>query len=611
MTDVGEVLTSTAEIGALLSFTSDSALKTELLKNECTARYQSDSGSSSPQHEEREQEGVTFDVIDDLDNMWDVLEVLDERPVTVDLDVRHAGAAGVELTPTTPPQSTAAAAPATPAKNARPKAKRTHASCDAAAPPPGDADAASPAERDASGDGTDGVDAYEEKRLKRMRRNRESAAMSRNRKKAHMEELEAKVNELSATVARLEAENARLKAENAQNARLGGPASGPPPAAAAAAAAAPGPAAVGKKVGAASLALMSALTFVALTGTPMGGLPTIASRHVPGARALMSLPEERSVGFGARAAPAVAPGNAAAAALLSAETAPLWPALHAAASAGAAASEPAVVPVAGPAAQPALLPSPADRTREASTGAALAPAVLMAAPPIGADRVIRLPQNSSWADALRTEAAEREASELAAAASARRRAGSKLLAWPAQSEQRHVYEPDWKDEEDDDEEATLGPDDGVPPLPFAGTGFYDDGFADGYAEARRRFIFCSRAYTFDVDGRGGAGVASPVVRRGDVAERPNDKHLPAAMPARFRHAASQKMPMAALTDGSNTTAELPAAPEPVVSLLLPSAALHGVVTVADSERRPSSRAEDEIPGLVQVTCQLLNATRWS
>ena len=105
MTDVGEVLTSTAEIGALLSFTrcrppfprpppppaltstsllltlaplwtcSDSALKTELLKNECTARYQSDSGSSSPQHEEREQEGVTFDVIDDLDNMWDVLEV--------------------------------------------------------------------------------------------------------------------------------------------------------------------------------------------------------------------------------------------------------------------------------------------------------------------------------------------------------------------------------------------------------------------------------------------------------------------------------------------------------------------------------------------------------
>ena len=89
------------------------------------------------------------------------------------------------------------------------------------------------------------------------------------------------------------------------------------------------------------------------------------------------------------------------------------------------------------------------------------------------------------------------------------------------------------------------------------------------------------------------------------------EQLPAAMPARFRHAASQKMPMAALTDGSNTTAELPAAPEPVVSLLLPSAALHGVVTVADSERRPSSRAEDEIPGLVQVTCQLLNATRWS
>ena len=104
----------------------------------------------------------------------------------------------------------------------------------------------------------------------------------------------------------------------------------------------------GQEGGAASLALMSALTFVALTGTPMGGLPTIASRHVPGARALMSLPEERSVGFGARAAPAVAPGNAAAAALLSAETAPLWPALHAAASAGAAASGPPSSPSPAP-----------------------------------------------------------------------------------------------------------------------------------------------------------------------------------------------------------------------------------------------------------------------
>ena len=41
-------------------------------------------------------------------------------------------------------------------------------------------------------DGGEEVNSIEEKHLKRMRRNRESAAMSRNRKKNYIEELEAK-----------------------------------------------------------------------------------------------------------------------------------------------------------------------------------------------------------------------------------------------------------------------------------------------------------------------------------------------------------------------------------------------------------------------------------
>ena len=57
------------------------------------------------------------------------------------------------------------------------------------------------------------MDPLEEKRLKRMRRNRESAAMSRNRKKAYIEELEAKVAALSNSVQQLQSENWTLKQE--------------------------------------------------------------------------------------------------------------------------------------------------------------------------------------------------------------------------------------------------------------------------------------------------------------------------------------------------------------------------------------------------------------
>ena len=55
-----------------------------------------------------------------------------------------------------------------------------------------------------------------EKRLKRMRRNRESAALSRSRKKAYVEELESKVEELQGALQALQAENARLMHERAR-----------------------------------------------------------------------------------------------------------------------------------------------------------------------------------------------------------------------------------------------------------------------------------------------------------------------------------------------------------------------------------------------------------
>lgn len=59
-------------------------------------------------------------------------------------------------------------------------------------------------------------DSAEEKRLKRMRRNRESAAQSRNRKKQYVEELEAQVRHLEETVNGLHAENFELRREHAR-----------------------------------------------------------------------------------------------------------------------------------------------------------------------------------------------------------------------------------------------------------------------------------------------------------------------------------------------------------------------------------------------------------
>jgi hypothetical protein len=56
------------------------------------------------------------------------------------------------------------------------------------------------------------MDPAEAKRVKRMRRNRESAAMSRERKKQYIEELETKLAALTSTVQQLRAENEALRA---------------------------------------------------------------------------------------------------------------------------------------------------------------------------------------------------------------------------------------------------------------------------------------------------------------------------------------------------------------------------------------------------------------
>ena len=63
------------------------------------------------------------------------------------------------------------------------------------------------------GEGDGSGDPLEQKRLKRMQRNRESAALSRNRKKAYIAALEAEVAALKASVHQLQSENHTLKQE--------------------------------------------------------------------------------------------------------------------------------------------------------------------------------------------------------------------------------------------------------------------------------------------------------------------------------------------------------------------------------------------------------------
>ena len=524
------------------------------------------------------------------------------------------------------------------------------------------------------GEGEGGGDPLEEKRMKRMRRNRESAAMSRNRKKAYIEELEAKVAALKASVQQLQSENQTLKQTCS---------SAPASAAAAAGATAPGAlqaagsssdalaeddlglsieqlgAVVGddlcllspldiptprgeevpstlpgsKKMSTAALAMMSALTFVTLSANSSGPLWSRDAPHSPTSRVLMSLSDEPVRGFGRE------------------EEMPLWPAIDALAI--DTLKQPLTQP---PQAQP-LYESP-EPIASALASALPTPQLTPQPPPVRppasasasshgshgshgshvrveqveregeagkeAGRVLVLPRNSSWADALRVEAAEKQLMVRGEAAILHGGGGAMppvaetgaLLASPlplqlkaaapADKVYDKVYEPAWKDSAEEDEEYFDQ---------------YDPHSIESEKEQRRRFIFCARAYTFDVSAARRASPPAAPKAPAPAAPAPSRELSLPAMPARFRHGAGMaaihelpKQGLPQLTDGQglphvagneSEPLPLPSARYPIVKMLLPSAALSGVVTGADE------RGSEDLSGdLMQVSCQVLNASRW-
>mmetsp|Transcript_41149 Transcript_41149/g.99811 ORF Transcript_41149/g.99811 Transcript_41149/m.99811 type:complete len:476 (+) Transcript_41149:578-2005(+) len=444
------------------------------------------------------------------------------------------------------------------------------------------------------------LDPNEEKRLKRMRRNRESAAMSRNRKKMYVEELEARVVELTANVHQLQQQNAALQQENAAL-RAGSPLAQPKdPSTCAGPSAAPStavsndlplggdghvgedargeerhPASSGGKksgVSAASLALMSALTFVTFSAVQSTGGQ---SKHGPGARALMSLDEmppvpESISGLLQRARNSAMTGEQ-----------PLWPALkplieHSATLLSAFDDEKGT----------------ADEDELLQSESAPSPPSLKLTKAMSSSRVIKLPHNSSWGDALRFEALE---------GSLARRV-ERAISDP--KEERALVHHDVTTHD-----ADLGQDWSQP------TRVYDSIWSksrDGQQlsaeeeEERdeQRYIFCSRAYMFDAV----EPLRSPRSRSSGSTPPAPTSPLPAAMPARFRHAAQQHLPQ--LTDGN--TNSTPQTTDrfggPTVKFLLPSAALRGIVsTDVHKELDANLRTED----LMQITCQVTNVSRVS
>ena len=241
-----------------------------------------------------------------------------------------------------------------------------------------------------------------------------------------------------------------------------------------------------------------------------------------------------------------------------------------------------------------------------------------------AGRVLVLPRNSSWADALRVEAAEKQLMVRGEAAILHGGGGAMppvaetgaLLASPlplqlkaaapADKVYDKVYEPAWKDSGEEDEEYFDQ---------------YDPHSIESEKEQRRRFIFCARAYTFDVSAARRASPPAAPKAPAPAAPAPSRELSLPAMPARFRHGAGMaaihelpKQGLPQLTDGQglphvagneSEPLPLPSARYPIVKMLLPSAALSGVVTGADE------RGSEDLSGdLMQVSCQVLNASRW-
>ena len=517
---------------------------------------------------------------------------------------------------------------------------------------------------DADMDDDDGVPlddaAAEDKRLKRMRRNRESAAMSRNRKKQYVEELETQVASLHEHVRSLQSENFELRRACA---RARGSSLEEPPAlplltdahelgspsglpalpfvdALAEDDARPSPGhkrsgspllgGMNKKgASAASLALMSAVTFVTLSvaghagadGTSGSGLVPAGSHH--GQRALMSLND-----YAAHALPSSitdllgrAPVHdpATVDAAVDEAVGRLWPSLNLHDAPYDRVGAPAY-PNAFEALHTALPPpnaAPKSTAAHHGAPAGVGGAIGSAATARGyGERVIRAPQNSSWADVLRIEAAEKQLAEaqltlrslgryppshppsVKAHAEAQAAAAVETVASAADAEQvsPHVGETTTT--------ALAAPRAAAPryarPNQFDRyehlPRFEPSLDAEGDEYDAQRYIFCSRAYMFDAAVR-----RSPKAAAFGASDAVGSElDLPAKMPARFRHGADfyqQELPQ--VTDG-NTSAGAAASKLPVVNLLLPSAALQGVQGVQEEE----DKAE-----LMQVQCQVLNASR--
>jgi len=668
--------------------------------------YQSSSGNSSPQREEEEAAAPSAAAAGDLNfhvddiEMWEVLEALDvpgpstaavnaslESPASFSSPTQSrsmtgvgpaksaaqpssAGKSGVGVKRSLPAAAAPAAAPAAVVKKEVSElGLKPLVSCpaDEGGADVSDAEGGDGEGGDGEGDGSG--DPLEQKRLKRMRRNRESAAMSRNRKKAYIEELEAKVAALKASVHQLQSENQTLKQDCSST-----PASA---VAAAAGAAAPGALQAagsssdaladddlglsleqlgavvgddlclglppldipsghgdedasalpgGKKVSTAALAMMSALTFVTLSANSSGPLWSRDAGHSPTSRVLMSLSDETARRFGRD------------------EELPLWPAIDALAidtlqqppQAQALYESPEPIASALATALPTPLPPPVRPPASASASASASShssshvRVEQVEGDAGKDagRVLMLPRNSSWADALRVEAAEKQLMVRGEAAMLHGSGGGSgsgamppvpdtgaLLASPlplqikAAAPADKVYEPAWEGSAEEEEEY-FEP--------------YDPHSIETEENQRRRFIFCARAYTFDVtSARRGARASSPAAPSAPAPAAPapsRELSLP-AMPARFRHGAARvhELPnkglpnkgLPQLTDGhmpggnESEPLPLPSARYPVVSMLLPSAALRGVVTGVDDG------GSDDLSGdLMQVSCQVLNASRW-
>jgi len=133
---------------------------------------------------------------------------------------------------------------------------------------------------------------------------------------------------------------------------------------------------------------------------------------------------------------------------------------------------------------------------------------------------------------------------------------------------------------------------------------------DGEDVDTQRDIVCSRADMVDAASHPTSPRAASPGPRISEFDAVYDS-LPSTMPPRFRHAAAyrdtqppsqqlaQQPRLPQLSDGANETP--PAAP--IVTLLMPSAALQGVI----ASGKDAPREQD----LMQVQCQVLNASRVS